>query len=189
LKDGTYNIFAAMSFILAILRQREELKMKKAAFIAIIALFMGVMGYLSPKKAPCQDRGVDFAIWAVGPFGLGPNEAANIHIYLTGRSIDSRTEPEDTCKVVINFFDSTGDENTNLRCNMELRRNGITTCGFNPDPTRDERNAYVAIVHNPGPPGHCGILPSGEVYDVETKRTTRALPTEGLDGVWWGERL
>lgn len=163
--------------------------MRKATFIATIVLFMGVMSYLTPKKATCQDRDANFPVWSVGPFGLGPHEAANIHIYLTALPTDSPKEPEDTCKVVVDFFDSAGDEITNLRCNMELRRNGIATCDFNPDPTRDERSVYVAIVQNPAPPGHCSILPSGEVYDVETKRTTQALPTERLDGVWWGERL
>ena len=145
--------------------------MKKASFFAMIVLFMGLMGYLSPKQAEAIIVVNSYA----NPFSLvGGEQAVQIHIVNVGDPTGLREG--EACTVQVVFFSPDGraiTDGTSCPLMQTLTGMDILTCGFESDREDFEgRNTFFAQVTVMGPSRRaCMVLVSGETYDMTSMVT------------------
>jgi hypothetical protein len=141
--------------------------MKKASFFATMLLFIGFMGYLSPKQA----EAIIIVDGYANPFSLvGGVQAVQFHFI---NVTTTPPDPDKPCMVEVHIFGPDGKQIEDGTCMMNLREMEIATCGFAPD--RDDfqgRNPFVAHVKVEGPNKRaCMVLVSGETYDMTSMVT------------------
>ncbi len=149
--------------------------MRKAASIATIVFFMGVMGYLSPKPANAIIAILDWPV--IGPFTLvNPGQAAVIRFVKAaprmGQGTDMPPPGQDRpCVVQVMFFDNMGRAAGDPPSEITLTDNHIMNVPFMPpqlpSTSPRARQDFVAQVEIAGDPKACmGVFITAAVYDM-----------------------